>query len=137
MTSRRSLTGLGYVGFPALIFIEMNQYGAKDQTYEEMRRRQHKIYSYLKAYLPEFEDKEGKKVEYNGTIGKMLEEASVRINDTRELYSPLFEGEHTWSDDEKQFQISLDGSFEHLAVIVAMTKVIDNQKIGEDMEVIG
>jgi hypothetical protein len=134
VVNRRSPLGLGYVGFPALIFIELNQYGVKDTTYEELRRRQHKIYSYLKAYLPDFFDKDGKREFYNDEIHVLLEGVAERINETRDLYSPFYEGIHTWTDDEKTFQISLDGAFEELVVIISKTHVIDKEKIeGEEM----
>lgn len=130
-------SGMGYTGFPALLFIEMNQYGAKEETYEEMRRRQHKIYSYLRAYLPEIYDKESKRPEYNEDIAPLLDEAALKIEESRILYKPQFEGVHTWTDEEMDFQIALDGVFEHLCMIAAKTKVIDKQKMGDEMEMVG
>lgn len=130
-------SGMGYTGFSALIFIEMNQYGAKEETYEEMRRRQHKLYAYLRAHLPELYDKESKRAEYNGEVGPLLDEAATKIEDCRQLYKPQFEGMHTWTEEEMDFQIALDSSFEHLCMIAAKTKVIDKQKMGDDSEVIG
>lgn len=129
------ISGMGYTGFPALLFIEINQYGAKEETYEEMRMRQHKIYSYLRAFLPEFYD--NKRADYNENIAPLLNEASERIREIRELYKPTFEGVHTWTDEEMDFQQALDGSFEHLCTIAAKTNVIDKQKMGEDQEPIG
>ena len=127
----------GLFGYPALIFIEINQYGAKEQTYQEMRMRQHKIYSYLRAYLPEIYNKEGKREEYNSEIAPLLDEASTKIEATRTLYKSTFEGVHTWTDDESIFQTALDCSFEHLNVITAKSKVIDNIKPEEDSLVMG
>jgi hypothetical protein len=127
--NRRSIAGMGYVGFQALIFIEFKDYGTQDETYEKLRRKQHKIYSYLKGYLPEFFDKEGKREYYNKEIAPMLDAIAERINETRELYSPLYEGIHTWSEDENKFQISLDGTYEDLVTITAKTKIVDKEKI--------
>lgn len=131
------ISGLGYTGFPALVFIEMNQYGSKEETYEEMRRRQHKLYSYLRAYLPEIYDKDSKCQDYNDNIAPLLDEAAVKIEECRDLYKPQFEGVHTWTPEEMNFQVALDGSFEHLCMIAAKTKIIDKMKMGEDMEPIG
>jgi len=130
-------SGMGYTGFPALIFIEMNQYGAKEETYEEMRRRQHKLYAYLRAHLPEIYDKESKRDDYNKEIASLLDIAAEKIEECRQLYKPQFEGVHTWTDEEMDFQVALDGSFEHLCMIAAKTKVIDKQKFGDEMEMIG
>ena len=65
----------------------------------------------------------------------MLNDVAGQIEAAREMYSPNFEGNHTWSDDEKLFTVAMDGIFERLDVITAMTKVIDKEKM-EDMEMI-
>jgi hypothetical protein len=137
-TYNRATSRLGGLsGYPALIFIEINQYGAKEQTYQEMRMRQHKIYSYLRAYLPELYDKDGKREDYNLNIAPLLDEAAMRIEITRDLYRSTFEGVHTWTQDEAEFQTSLDSSFEHLNVITAKSKAIDTVKPEEELVMAG
>lgn len=135
MASRsRTLSGMGYVGYPARIFLEMSMYGTED-TYEANRIHLHKWYSHLRAYLPEMYDKEYKREIYNTQIAPLLDEASDQMKIARGMYRSTFEGVQTWTEDEKNFQEALDGIFERLDVITAKTKVIDKEKL-EDVEVI-
>jgi len=131
-TRRGSLSGMGYVGFPALIFYEMMVYGT-EETYEKNRTHLHKLYSYLRSYLPEVYNKDNKREFYNESIDPLLKDAAEQIDATRRLYRSTFEGVHTWSEDEGIFQTVMQGSFERLGDIVAMTGVIDKMKM-EDME---
>lgn len=130
----RTLSGMGYVGYPARIFLEMSMYGTED-TYEANRVHLHKWYSHLRAYLPEMYDKESKREFYNDTIAPLLDEAAEQMKLAREMYRSTFEGVQTWTEDEKNFQLALDGIFERLDVITAKTKVIDKEKL-EDVEVV-
>lgn len=133
--SRTSISGMGYVGIPALIFLESNNYGRGTQTYEEKRVILHKIYSYLRAYLPEFYDKESKRADYNEKIAPRLNIVSGDIDLAREQYKPTFETVITCDPDEKEFQKTMDTVFEKLFEIIAISKVIDKEKM-ENVEVI-
>jgi len=125
---------MGYVGYPARIFLEISMYGT-EETYEKNRVHLHKWYSHLRAYLPEFYDKDSKRDVYNQKIAPLLDDVCEQIEAARTMYSPNFEGVHTWSDDERLFQVAMDGIFERLDVITAITKVIDKEKM-EDMEMV-
>ena len=130
------LAGMGYTGIAALIFIEMMEYGKKQETYEEMRRSQHKLYAFLRAHLPEVYNKESKYEDYNENIAPLLDEAAYKIEETRQLYKSQFEGLRSWTEEESIFQVSLDGSFEHLCMIAAKSRILDKIKM-DDMEMIG
>jgi predicted nuclease with TOPRIM domain len=130
------LAGMGYTGIAALIFIEMMEYGKKQETYEEMRRSQHKLYAFLRAHLPEVYNKESKYEDYNENIAPLLDEAAYKIEETRQLYKSQFEGLRSWTEEEAIFQVSLDGSFEHLCMIAAKSKILDKIKM-DDTEMIG
>jgi hypothetical protein len=125
----------GYVGIPALIFIDITNYGRGSQTYEEKRLVLHKIYSYLRGYLPVVYEKESKTEEYNLKIDPLLKSAAEQVGLAREQYKSTFETVSTCDPDEKIFQETMDGIFERLVEIAAISKVIDKEKM-ENEEVI-
>jgi hypothetical protein len=126
---------MGYVGIPALIFLELNNYGRGAQTYEEKRIILHKVYSYLRGYLPEAYDKESRREEYNEKVAPHLGEAAVLIVLAREQYKPTFEGSRSCDPDEKEFQLTMDSIFEKIMEIIAISKIIDKEKM-ENLEMI-
>lgn len=132
--SRTSVSGMGYVGIPALIFLESNNYGRGTQTYEEKRVILHKIYAYLRGYLPEFYDKDSKRADYNEKIAPLLDTVAGLIRTAREQYKPTFETIKACDPDEKDFQETMDIIFERLYEIIAISKVIDKEKM-ESVEV--
>jgi hypothetical protein len=123
------MAGMGYVGIPALIFIESNNYGRGTQTYEEKRVILHKIYSYLRAYLPEFYDKDSKRIDYNEKVAPLLDNVSEDIRLARDQYKPTFESIKACDPEEKEFQQTMDTIFEKLFEIIAVSKVIDKEKM--------
>lgn len=123
------MAGMGYVGIPALIFIESNNYGRGTQTYEEKRVILHKLYSYLRAYLPEFYDKESKRIDYNEKVAPLLDNVSEDIRLARDQYKPTFETIRACDPEEKEFQQTMDSIFEKLFEIIAVSKVIDKEKM--------
>jgi hypothetical protein len=132
---RNSIAGMGYVGIPALIFIELNNYGKGTQTYEEKRIILHKIFCYNQSYLREFYA-EKKAEEYNIKLDPLFTEAADLISRAREEYKPTFEGLGKCDPDEKKFQELMDATFEKLSEIVAMSHVIDKQSpSGQEFEV--
>ena len=72
---RNSIAGMGYVGIPALIFIELNNYGRGTQTYEEKRIILHKIFCYNQSYLRE-SYAEKKAEEYNQDLDPLFGEVA-------------------------------------------------------------
>jgi len=121
---------MGYVGFQALVFYELMLYGT-EETYEKNRKHLHKCYSYLRAKLPVMYDKEGKREVYNKDIAPLLDDVASQTNIARELYRSTFEGIHTWTEDEKEFDAAMDGIFERLSVIAAVSGMIDKEKMDE------
>ena len=132
---RGSIAGMGYVGIPALIFLELNNYGRGSQSYEEKRVILHKIYSYLRGYLPEAYDKDSRREEYNTKVAPQLDIAAILILTAREQYKPTFEGSISCDPDEKLFQLTMDSIFEKILEIVAISKVIDKEKM-ENLEMV-
>ena len=133
---RNSIAGMGYVGIPALIFIELNNYGRETQTYEEKRIILHKLFCYTQSYLRE-SYVEKKAEDYNQKLDPLFVETADLISQAREEYKPTFEGMGKCDPDEKKFQELMDATFEKLSEIVAMSHVIDKQKIIDDQQEIG
>ena len=136
MVIRQSIAGMEYIGIPALIFIELNNYGRGTQTYEEKRIILHKIFCYNQSYLHE-SYAEKKAGEYNEKLDPIFAEAAELIAQAREEYKPTFENLDTCDPDEKIFQALMDATFEKLTDIIAMSHVIDKQKMQEEMQEIG
>lgn len=135
MATSRSVAGMGYVGIPALLFLESLNYGRGTQTYEEKRICLHKQYAQLRAILPEQYDKETKCRDYNERIHPVLLETAVLIKLARDQYKPTFEGMRSCDPDEKEFQETMDTIVEKLYEIMAISKIIDKEKL-ENQEVI-
>ncbi len=132
---RNSIAGMGYVGIPALIFIELNNYGRGTQTYEEKRIILHKLFCYSQSYLRE-SYVEKKAEDYNQKLDPLFVETADLISQAREEYKPTFEGLGKCDPDEKKFQELMDATFEKLSEIVAMSHVIDKQSpSGQEFEV--
>jgi hypothetical protein len=121
---------MGYTGIPALVFFELAHYGKEGKTYEEDRKTLHKIYAYLKTYVPKV-IYAGKNDDYNKEIHPLITDAFERTERTRELYDGMFEGK-TCNSAEKTFQKEMDGLFEVLSDIVTTSKIIDKVKSNED-----
>ena len=131
MVVRNSIAGMGYVGIPALIFIELNNYGRGTQTYEEKRIILHKIFCYNQSYLHvAYSDK--KPDEYNEKLDPLFGETARLIAQARDEYKATFEGLGSCDPDEKKFQETMDAIFEKLTEIIAESHVIDKQKPGDE-----
>jgi hypothetical protein len=130
MTSyNRGTSAKEFFGIPGLIFRATDRYGLGTQTYEEKRVLLHKIYSYLRGYLPVLYNKDNKIEIYNAEIAPLLDDVSEEIKKAREAYKPTFEGQKTCDPDEKIFQTIMDGIFEMLMEIISISKVIDKEKM--------
>jgi len=133
VANRRVSAGMGYTGIPALIFFELAHYGKEGDTYENDRKTLHKIYAYLKTYVPKVAYA-GKADDYNRDIQPMMQDAFERTGKIREMYNPRFESSITCTGEEKTFQKEMDGLFEVLSDIITTSKVIDKIKPeGEEM----
>lgn len=121
------ITGSGYTGIPAQIFYELGLYGKEGNTYEVDRKRLHKIYGYLKAFLPNITYL-GKDDDYNKNIHPYMEDAYNRTEKVRTLYKSMYESKNNCNDEEKAFQKEMDGLFETLVMMITISKVIDQVK---------
>jgi hypothetical protein len=132
MRASRVMSGAGYTGIPALIFFELAYYGKEGKTYEEDRKTLHKIYAYLKTYVPKV-IYVSKPDDYNKEIHPLMEDAFNRTELVRAMYDSIYEGK-SCSSNEKNFQKEMDGLFEVLSDIITTSKVIDKVKPeGEDV----
>jgi hypothetical protein len=83
----------------------------------------------LRAYLPESYDKESKRADYNEKVAPLLDNVSEDIKLAREQYKPTFESVKACDPEEKEFQQTMDTIFEKLFEIIAVSKVIDKEKM--------
>lgn len=126
MAISRITSARGYVGIPALIFIEFTNYNRGTQGYLEKRTILHKIYSYLRGYLPVVYEK--KPEDYYQNIQPRMDDLANRLAEVRDKYKPNFESIENYDPDEAEFDELLDGVFEGLAEVAAISKVIDKEK---------
>ena len=129
MATSRSISGMGYIGIPAQIFLESLNYGRGTQTYEEKRIILHKLYAWLRGYLPEFYDRDSKREIYNEKIAPLLDKVSEDIKLARDQYKPTFETIKACDPEEKDFQETMDTIFEEISEIIAISKIIDKEKL--------
>lgn len=120
---------MGYVGIPALIFIELNNFGRGGQTHAEMILNLYKIYGYLRGYLPIKMEADIK--HYNETIAPLLLKTDRDLQQAWDLYSSSFEGVKTCNPDEKIFLSFLFVVFIDLINIAAISRAIDKQGLSE------
>ncbi len=113
-------------GYPALIFVELKDWGRNQQTYMECLRSLHKLYSHLNAKLPLLV-KDSKDNEMKFETG--LKSIDNRITDALHLYNPDFEDPKSYPDGEDEFNIEMFGIFTEIDTLVAESHVIDNQRI--------
>lgn len=137
VAASRAAAGMGYVGFPAQIFYEKINFNRGPQLHIERLFILDKWYSNLRAYLPILymanKDTEG----YKNDIFPRLEHVNVEMLDAWSSYKSSFEGEHSFDPDEHKFVIKLRTILLDLDEITAISKVIDKQKMMDDMETIG
>jgi hypothetical protein len=127
----RSLSGMGYTGYPATIFIERMNYGYGNRSHMENKITLEKWYSALYCYLPVLYDKKMKEYE-DLKINDLLLDAEEEINAMGDLYDASFEDTETCNPEEKTFLFAMRGVFERLDRITAITHVIDGIKPQED-----
>lgn len=123
----RSLSGLGYTGYPAHIFYGKLNYGFGMRSHLENMTILKKWWSDLDSFLPvHYEKKEGDFRALN--LDQKILECYDKIEEAHSLYLPNFEGLGTCSPEEKKFIHSCDGVFYSLNRITAITHVIDGIK---------
>jgi len=129
----RSLSGMGYTGYPAAIFIERMNYGYGSRSHMENKISLEKWYSALVSYLPVLYTDKNKLEEYEKDIAPSLMEILPEIEAMHEAYRDTFEDLGTCSPEEKAFILAMRGVFERLDRITARTHIIDGIKEPEDV----
>lgn len=130
----RTARGLGYTGYPFLIFLLQLDYGRGTQTHLEKMIILEKWYSKLKAYLPVAFDDNGKRAtEYNEILAPLIADVSMEIEIMNDKYEPSFEGLSSCNLEEKAFNKIMRGICERLDVITAKSKILDNIRPDEDI----
>jgi hypothetical protein len=123
-TGSRSLSGMGYTGYPAAIFIERMNYAYGNRSHMENKFSLEKWYSALLCYLPVKYEKTLAEYEELG-INALLVDVEQEINVMHDLYDASYEDRETCNPNEKIFIRSMRGVFERLDKITAITHIID------------
>lgn len=108
-------------GYPALVFVELKEWGRNQQTYMECLRGLHRMYSHLNAKLPLIATKENEDQFQEG-----LESIDDRIRSAIQLYNPDFESPATWPTGEDAFNVEMFGIYTDLDRLIAAAHLIDN-----------
>jgi len=137
VAASRAAAGMGYIGYPAQIFYEKINFNRGPQLHIERLFILDKWYSNLRAYLPILyvanKDAEG----YQAEILPKLVHVDRELHDAWDSYKSSFEGEHSFDPQELAFVKQLRTILIDLDEITAISKVIDKQKMTDDMDVIG
>lgn len=133
MTINR-LAGKQYTGYPAWVFIEVENFGRGTQTHLEKLTILDKWYSHLRAYLPIVYEKKKDTDGYNATIYPVLSAVDGKLKEAYHIYSPSMEGEGSCNPDEKEFILFMRGIFIDLDEITAISGIIDKERFTEEYE---
>lgn len=128
----RSLSGMGYTGYPAAIFIERMNFGYGSRSHMENKISLEKWYSALVAYLPVLYTDKKMVEEYEENIAPLLMEILPEIEAMHDAYRDSFEDLGTCSPEEKAYILAMRGVFERLDRITAMTHIIDKAQMPGD-----
>jgi len=128
---------MGYIGYPAQIFYEKINFNRGPQLHIERLFILDKWYSNLSAYLPIYYEENKKADWYNTELFPKVEAAGKHIDATWDLYKASYEDQYTCDPDEISFIKNLRVILRELDEITAISKVIDKQKMTDDMDVIG
>lgn len=123
-------------GIPGLLYLEFLEYGRGDQKHNERRIHLRKSYAYIRGFLAPFYTKKNKTEEYNEKIYPLLDEVKLQIGIMNKAYNPSFEG-MSCGEDEKKFEEIMDGVFERLVYISAVSEMIENQRADDETLVVG
>ena len=129
-------TSLNFQGYPGHIMLMKVRLDYGEQSHLEKRRTLHSWYSDLRAYLPMLcktvQDYTEKKHWNQMSYFEMMEEARKNLHVARVEYSPTFEGIASCTEDEKKYEIILEGIQELLDEITAIAKIIDKAQLDEE-----
>lgn len=122
MAYSKSYGGFQYTGFPALIFLALREMGNHDQTLAGRLNTLVHIFSYIRATVPEKKD-------IPDTVVALITETDTEIKIARQKYKATYEDQATYSDEENIFCQILDGILYRETEIIALAKLIDNQRM--------
>lgn len=113
-------------GYPALVFLELRDWGKHDPGHMDRLVGIQKIYSHLRAKVPLLVTKEN---DDSAKIQKLLDDIDEGIKDAVTTYDPIFEDENTYPKGEVTFVAALFSLYAKLDEVVALSHLIDNQRI--------
>lgn len=114
--------GYQYSGFPALIFLALREMGTHEQTLAGRLNTTVHIFAYIRATVPEKKD-------LHERVQTLISETDAEIIIARETYKATYEDHATYSDEENKFCQILDGILYRETEIIALTKLIDNERM--------
>ena len=124
----RSIAGMGYTGYPALIYFGLLNYGFGGRSHYENMTLLKKTWSFCETYIDAIKEEKEKEF-FPLNLDEKISDCFTEIKLTHELYRPDFESLGTCSPEEKQFISACDDVFYRLNRIIAPTKIIDNVEI--------
>jgi len=134
VAASRAAAGMGYIGYPAQIFYEKINFNRGPQLHIERLFILLKWYSNLRAYLPLLYEKDIET--YNSAIHPKMEKINTKLWHTWSLYKSSFE-QVSYDPEEHLFVVELATLLIDLDEVTAISRVIDKQKMTDDMDVIG
>jgi hypothetical protein len=133
VAASRAAAGMGYTGFEAHIFY-MKVFFNRAETHLERLWILEEWYSDLRAKLPLLYEKTPD--DYTRDILPRMEKLDILVDTAWEDYRAYFE-QDTFDPGELAFVRELKTILRELDEITAISKIIDKQKMSDDMDVIG
>jgi hypothetical protein len=133
VAASRAAAGMGYTGFEAHIFY-MKVFFNRAESHLERLWILEEWYSDLRAKLPLLYEKTPE--DYTRDILPKMEKLDILVDTAWEDYRAYFE-QDTFDPGELAFVRELKTILRELDEITAISKIIDKQKISDDMDVIG
>jgi hypothetical protein len=133
VAASRAAAGMGYTGFEAHIFY-MKVFFNRAESHLERLWILEEWYSDLRAKLPLLYEKTPD--DYTRDILPKMEKLDLLVDTAWEDYRAYFE-QDTFDPGELAFVRELKTILRELDEITAISKIIDKQKMSDDMDVIG
>jgi hypothetical protein len=133
VAASRAAAGMGYTGFEAHIFY-MKVFFNRAESHLERLWILEEWYSDLRAKLPLLYEKTPN--EYSRDILPRMLKLDTLVDSAWEDYRAYFE-QDTFDNNELVFVRELKTILRELDEITAISKIIDKQKLSDDMDVIG
>lgn len=120
----------GYMGYPALFFLETLHQNRGDRNYAEQMQSLHTRYSYLNAWM--YDEKDGPKKDIPDEAYEKMKKLRERILALFQLYDPYFEDENTCNPEERTFLVMMCEIREWIDQIAVITRIVDNAQPMEE-----